>query len=418
MSRWRFLALEKPRMGSRFRLRDRVLCSLGLALGVFFLILSWGFISPVEELIKTKILGTLPDRIQVAKSSVSLGPLAFGGEIDPASIKKAEELPEVKRAFRQAHFPDPVQLHAQYAGEGLVTDLVLEMVDPGQVEHEISSGYSFEDKGPGHPVPAVVPRAILDLVNSGISVNTSLPQLTEKAIIGKGFDLYVGTSSFRPGSYEKVRCTIVGVSDQIGAGGPAIPYDAGNRLAKGKPIIHSLVLELTDPVATQRVSREIEALGLRAPRQDLASRVTSIAAILKLFAALLPLAVLSVTAIALGAVLELQVSKERQIIALYRAVGATQAQVTQLYLARAFSVAVISLTVGISSAFVGGHTLAYFLKQKIPGDLLQGQALFAPPLSSIALSSLFCIALTALAGWYPARMAAKLEPAQVFREPA
>jgi putative ABC transport system permease protein len=391
---------------------------LGLALGVFFLILSWGFISPVEELIRTKILGTLPDRIQVAKSTVSLGPLAFGGEIDESSIKEVEQLPQVVQAYRQAHFPDPCQLHARYAGEGLQTDLVLEMVDPGQVEHEIASNYSFDDPGPGQPIPAVVPRAILDLVNSGISVNTSLPSLTEKAILGKGFDLYVGTSSFRPGSYQKVRCTIVGVSDQIGAGGPAIPYEAGKRLAKGKPIIHSLTLQLTDPTQSQAVSREVEALGLRAPRQDLAARVTSVAAILKLFAALLPLAVLSVTAIALGAVLELQVSKERQIIALYRAVGATQAQITQLYLARAFSVAAISMVVGIAAALFGGHAMAYYLKQKIPADLLQGQPLFAPPLSSIVLSSLFCVFLTALAGWYPARTAAKLEPAQVFREPA
>ncbi|MCA9776541.1 MAG: ABC transporter permease, partial [Candidatus Eremiobacteraeota bacterium] len=386
MSRWRFLSLERPRIGSRFRLRDRVLCSLGLALGVFFLILAWGFISPVEELIRTKILGTLPDRIQVAKSSVSLGPLAFGGSIEEKSIEEVRQIPGVVHVLCQAHFPDPCQLHAQYAGEGLVTDLVLEMVDPGQVEPEIASGYKFEDPGPGEPIPAVVPRAILDLVNSGISVNTSLPQLTEKAILGKGFDLYVGTSSFRRGSYTKVRCTIVGVSDQIGAGGPAIPYESGVRLAKESPIIHSLVLQLADPAQTQAVSRRIDSLGLRAPRQELASRVTSVAAILKLFAALLPLAVLSVTSIALGAVLELQVSKERQLIALYRAVGATRHQITQLYLARAFSVALISIVVGVGGAMLGGHTLAYTLEQKIPADLLQGQTLFAPPLSSIVLA--------------------------------
>lgn len=418
MSRWRFLALEKPRIGSRFRLRDRILCSLGLALGVFFLILGWGFITPVEELIRTKILGTLPDRIQVAKSSVSLGPLAFGGQIDQRSIDEVKQIAEVTEVYRQAHFPDPCQLHAQYAGEGLVTDLVLEMVDPGQVEPDIASGYKFEDPGPGQPIPAVVPRAILDLVNSGISVNTSLPQLTEKAILGKGFDLYVGTSSFRRGAYTKVRCTIVGVSDQIGAGGPAIPYQAGTRLAKESPIIHSLVLKLADPTQSQQVSQRIDSMGLRAPKQELASRVTSVAAILKLFAALLPLAVLSVTSIALGAVLELQVSKERQIIALYRAVGATQEQVTYLYLARAFSVAFISILVGVGGAMIGGHTLAYGLKQKIPADLLQGQPLFAPPLHSIGLAVVFCLALTALAGWYPARTAARLEPAQVFREPA
>lgn len=418
MSKWRFLALEKPRKGSRFRFRDRVFCSLGLALGVFFLVLSWGIIAPVEDLIRTKILGTLPDRLQVAKSSVSLGPLAFGGNIDSELIEQTKRIPGVTQVYRQAHFPDPCQLRAQYAGEGLVTDLVLEMVDPDQVAHEVASGYTFEDPGVGGEVPAMVPRAILDLVNSGISVNTQLPQLTESALLGKHFDLYLGTSSFRPGPSTRVRCVIVGVSDQIGAGGPAIPYEVGQRLARGEPIVHALTLQLTEPAISQEVSLAIGKLGLRAPRQDMAGRVTSVASILKIFSLMLPLAVLSVTAIALGAVLELQVSRERQLIALYRAVGATRRQITLLYLARAFSVALLSIVLGIGAAWIAGNSLALYVQSKLPPDLLQGQSLFSPPLLSLVLATLFCLTLTAVAGWYPARQAARLDPAQVFREPS
>jgi len=394
-----------------------MVCSLGLALGVFFLILSWGFIVPIEEIVKTKILGSLPDRLRVEKRSVSMGPLAFGGAIDEATIAKVEQLPFVAEVSRQAHYPDPCQLRASYGGESLVTDLVLELADEEQVRHEIASGYKFVDPKPGEPIPAVMPRAILDLVNSGIMVNTDLPQITESAILGKGFDLYLGTSSFRPGPSTRVRCVLVGVSDQIGAGGPAIPYESGVRLCRGEPIIHALTLRLSDPSKTAQVSREVSELGLVAPRQELASRVTSVSLVLKFFAALLPLAVLSVTAVALGAVLELQVSRERQLIALYRALGATRNQVALLYLARAFSVAVLSLFMGLVMAYLCGYGVSGYLEARFPPELLAGHTLFAPPATAVGLATLFCFVLTTLAGWYPARSAAHCDPAQVFREP-
>lgn len=417
MSKWRFLSLERPRRGSRFRLKDRILCSLGLALGIFFLILSWGVIVPVEALIKQKVLGSLPDRLQTTRSSVSMGPVALSGSLDEELVAQVASIPGVEEVYRQAHFPDPCQLRARYSGESLVTDLVLEMADEGQVADELAEDYHFKDPGPGKAVPAVMPRSILDLINSGISVNTNLPQLSESALIGRGFDLYLGTSSFRPGPSTKVRCILVGVSDQIGAGGPAIPYEAGQRLSKESPQVHVLTLKLVDPEVTTRVVKDLQKLGLTAPRQAMAQRVSSIAALLKVFASLLPLAVLSVTAIALGAVLELQVSKERQLIALYRAVGASQSQITYLYLVRALSVAVLSLLLGVLGALLGGHALALYLESKISPDILQGFHLFSPPLISFALATLFSLGLTVLAAWYPARKAARLDPAELFREP-
>ena len=416
MSRWRHLALDRG--GRRFRLRDRIVCSAGLALGVFFLILSWGFIVPVESLIKERILGDLPDRLRVSKRSVSMGPLALGGSIEDQTIKELSELPLVEEVYRQAHFPDPCMLRAKYAGEGLVTDLVLEMADPSQVASEVAPGYQFQDPGDGKPIPAMVPRAILDLVNSGISVNTNLPHISESAIIGKNFDLYLGTSSFRRGQAVRVQCVIVGVSDQIGAGGPAIPYDAGLRLAKGKPLVHALTLKLSDPSQAQQLVNRLSGMGLAAPRQEMAGRVTSVAALLKFFASLLPLAVLSVTAVALTAILELQVSKERQIIALYRALGATKSQITTIYLMRAFTVAIISLVLGTAAAYLCGFGVSQYLAGRIPEEILRGATLFAPPVSSIGLAALFCFLLTTVAGWYPARKAALCDPAKVFREPA
>ncbi len=417
MTSWRYLGLERPRRGARFRWRDRILSSLGLALGVLFLIVSWGLISPAQEIVRSKILGSLPDRIRAAPSKMSLGPLAVGGEISDTTWEQSKTIPGVTAVYRQAHFPEPSQLRARYAGEGLLTDLVLEMCDEGQVAGEIASGYEFRDPGPGKDVPAVVPAAILDLVNSGISVNTKLPQLSRDALIGKHFTLYLGTSSYRRGAYREVRCVIVGISDQIGAGGPAIPYEAGLRLTQEKPKLHTLTLQLEDPKVSGQVVNSMQALGLRAPRLEIAERVDGIASLLKVLGLVLPGAILLVTALGLTSTLELQVTRERQLIALYRALGATSSQTARLYLVRALSVALTGFCGGVFGGLVTGRLLALFLEAQLSPDLLGGVTLFQPPLSSIGVALLFCLGVCLFAGWIPARQAARVEPAQAFREP-
>lgn len=417
MSDWRYLGLERPRLGARFRIRDRILSSLGLTLGVLFLILSWGLITPAQELVRTKVLGSLPDRIRAAPSAMTVGPLSMGGDISPEDVEKAKAIPGVEAVYRQAHFPEPCAAKASYMGKNLYTDLVLETCDEGQVAGDVESGYDFKDPGPGQDVPLIMPRYILDLVNSGISVNTDLPQLSADAIIGKHATLYLGTSSFRPAPAREVRCVIVGVSDQIGAGGPAIPYDAAVRLSQEAPKLNALTLKLANPKDSASVVAALQNLGLRAPRLEIAERVNSMASLLRVLALLLPGAILTVTAIGLASTLELQVSKERHLIALYRALGATPRQTASLYLVRAASVASVGFLAGVIGGLAAGRGLALFLEAQLPPDLLEGTSLFAPPWSAFAWSFLFCFGVCFLAGWIPARNASLVEPAQVFREP-
>lgn len=417
MKRWRFLSLERPRIGARFRLRDRILSSLGLTLGVLFLIVSWGLITPAQELVRTKVLGSLPDRIRATPTAMTVGPLSMGGDISEEAVERARLIPGVLEVFRQGHFPEPCAASATYMGKSLFTDLVLETCDPGQVAGDVDSGFEFKDPGPGQDIPLIMPSYILDLVNSGIAVNTDLPQLSRSAVIGKHATLYLGTSSFRPGPARQVRCVIVGVSDQIGAGGPAIPYEAALRLSAKKPNLRALTLKLENPKNSARVVEALQAMGLRAPRLEIAERVNSMADLLRILALLLPVAILSVTAIGLASTLELQVSKERHLIALYRALGATSRQTAGLYLVRAGSVATVGLLAGVVGGLAAGRSLALFLESQLPPDLLQGASLFSVPWMAFGWSFLFCFGVCLAAGWIPARNASRVEPAQVFREP-
>lgn len=418
MNNWRYLGLERPRRGARFRWRDRILSSLGLSLGVLFLILSWGLITPAQELVRSKVLGSLPDRLRATPSTVSFGPLAMASDISVDDVAKVEAIPEVEAVYRQGRFPEPCQASANYLGKTLYTDLVLEVCDEGQVSEDIADGYSFKDPGPeGGDIPLIMPAYILDLVNSGIAVNTDLPQLSRDAVIGKHATLYLGTSSFKRGLSRQVRCVIVGVSDQIGAGGPVIPFEAAERLSREAPKIRSLTLKLKDAKDSARVVEQLQPLGLRAPRMEIAERVNSVATLLRILGLLLPGAILAVTALGLASTLELQVSKERHLIALYTALGATPQQTASLYLLRAASVALAGLLGGVIAGLAGGRALALYLESKLPPDLLQGATLFSPPLSAFFWSAIFCFGVCLLASWLPARSATRVEPAQVFREP-
>lgn len=417
MSDWRYLSLERPRVGARFRVRDRILSSLGLTLGVLFLIVSWGLIAPAQQLVRQKVLGSLPDRIRATPSSMSVGPLSVGGDISQNEFEAAKAIPGVETVYRQANFPEPCAASANYMGKSLYTDLVLEACDEGQVAGDVEDGYEFKDPGPGRDIPLIMPRYILDLVNSGITVNTDLPQLSRDAVIGKHATLYLGTSSFRPGPAREVQCVIVGVSDQIGAGGPAIPYEAAERLSARAPKMKALTLKLADPKSSSAVVKALGPLGLRAPRLEIAERVNSMADLLRLLGLLLPAAILTVTAIGLASTLELQVSKERHLIALYRALGATPRQTAGLYLVRAASVASAGLLAGVVGGLAVGRALALALESQLPPDLLEGASLFAVPWSAFAWSTVFCFGVCLLAGWIPARNASLVEPAQAFREP-
>lgn len=417
MVRWRYLALERPRLRARFRWRDRVLSSLGLALGIMFLIVSWGILGPVQEIARRKVLGSLPDRFRATGTSSSLGPLALGGNIDDAMYARAKSLDGIARVYRQAYFPEPCQARASYAGKSIVTDLVLEMCEEGQVAGDVASGFTFKDPGEANDMPIILPEYFLHLVNSGITVNTSLPQLSRQALIGRHLTLYLGTSSFKPGKPRLVRCVIVGVSDQIGAGGPVIPYEAGLRLSQGKEEINALTFEVGNPELLGKAVKAVTGIGLSTPRLAIAKQIDLMIEVLKLVALILPLAILLVTALGLAATLELQISKERQQIALYRVLGATPGEAASLYLLRSLSVALIGLVFGSVSGVLFGNGLALLIESKLPTDLIGQTSLFSPPAFAFICSAAFSFLTCLLAGWIPARSAAAIHPAQVFRQP-
>ena len=387
--------------------------TLGLILGVGSLVFLFGLAAQAEKLVRERLLGTLPDRVKVSATGVALGPVKMEGRLNQKTIEEIRSLSGVKEVFRQARFPEPCQLTANYGGERLVTDLVLEGVDPGQVASEVARGYKFE--GGQNPAPAMVPRAILDVVNAGISVNTSLPNLTPSALTGRHFTLHLGTSSFNPGPSRPERCQIVGVSDQIGVGGPVVPI-AQLEAWTDKPLqIHTLTVVVESPERLGAVVESIHGMGLKTPGLETARRLSGAMVFVRFTLVLFSLAILVTAGVGLSSGLALQVREESEFIGLYRAVGAQRSQILWLYLWRALALGLAGGLLGTTAGLVAGGLANLASAIYLPESFLGSEGVFAFSGAGVALGLAFCLLISFFSGLLPARRAAHMAPAEALR---
>lgn len=387
----------------------------GLGLGVACLVFLLGFAASAEVIMRERVLGSLPDRVRVRPSVFQMGPVQMDTGMTADTMEQLLALPGVVDVYRQAHYPEPCQLYASYGGRHLVTDLVLEGVDPGQVEHEVPRGRTFAPPAPGEDVPAIVPRALLDIVNAGISVNTDLPNLSPDALIGKHFTLRLGTSSFSRGAYVEKRCVIVAVSDQIGVGGPAVPYESLAEWTQRPLVPHTLTVRVARPELMGDVVAAIHEMGLETPGLETAQRLSGALQWARIGVTVFCGAILLVAGVGLSSGLSLQVREEARFIGLYRAVGASRRDVLRIYLARAGALGLAGSALGLVSGVVVGWACNVAADALLPQGFLGQHGIFTVTWPAVVGGMLFGLSVSLLSGFLPARAAADLRPAETLR---
>lgn len=388
--------------------------ALGVALGVACLIYFLSLASGVEELLRQRVVGSLPNRIKLQPSTFSVGPLALQGSIDQKVVDTLRALPGVVGVYRQAHLPEPCQLYASYGGQSLVTDMIAEAVDPGLVQDQVAPGKSFAATDQ-EPYPAVFPLAAIEIVNAGISIHTKLPTLSTSAVIGRHFDLLVGSSSFSPGNATRRRCEIVGVSDQVGIGGPALPLELVERW-EGKPLsYYALTVEVDTPDRVEEIARAAEELGLATPGLDMSRRIAAGVTWARVALVAFAAAILLIAGVGISTGLSLQVREEARFIGLYRALGATRSDIRLIYLTRAGALGLAGAVAGLGLSLLAGWATDWALSHYAPAGILSDARLFAPSLSILLGGLAFGLVGCLLAGAYPARQAARLSPVEALR---
>lgn len=405
------LALKDPRESPR---RNWPLF-LGLVIGLATWLVLAGLTRGTTQWVRERVGGSLPNRIRVTSAKTQFGPLQLGGGISPELLQACRDLPGVQQVFRQAHYPGPCQLFAHYGGESLSTDLILEGVDPGQVADQLPNPAAFVDNPRSSEVPAVIPRAVLDVLNAGISAHTRLPNLSEQALVGRSFQLRVGSSSFAPGPSIEIKCRIVGVSDQLGISGPALPLAWVERHAPRPVEVHSLTLDLDPGADLHQVLRGVEKLGLTAPDLETARKIGQASLFVQALAATFALAILLVAAVGIGSGFLVKVQLEQQDIGLYRSLGATRKDIAAIYLVRALVLGLQGAVLGLIGGGMVGLLLSRLISSFLPPALQDNFLFFQPGLWNLAVALVFGPLVAVAAAWLPARQAAQLEPGKILR---
>jgi len=385
----------------------------GLIFGIATWIVLTGFARGAGEWLKERVGGSVPNRIRVSSARTQLGPLQLGGNLNEEHVQACAKIPGVVTVYRQAHYPGPCQLFASHMGETLVTDMVLEGVDPEQVTPQIPDATRFVDTTSGD-LPVVLPQAVLDVINAGISAHTNLPNLNEQALLGKHFRVRIGSSSFAPGPSFDVRCVVVGVSDQLGVNGPAVPLEWVLRNSKKKVEYHTLTLELSPNTDLAAVLNRLEALSLAAPDLGTMRKIGQATFYLQLLASAFAGAILMVAGVGIASGFNVKVQLERQDIGLYRSLGATRSDILKVYLLRALWLGLQGSLLGLVVGLAAGFSLQAIVGSGLPMAVGNFQ-LFRPGLANLLIPLGFAPLVALAAAWFPAHEASRLDPGRILR---
>lgn len=390
--------------------------AVGVALAIATLVMLFGLARGVEGALRERLLGTLPDRMKVQPASFHVGPMRLVDSLDEPRIARLKALPGVRAVHRQARLSRPVQLRATYGEQSFWSDVVLEGADPGLVEPQLARGRSFDGGGEG-PVPAVLPRVMMDVLAAGVSIHTDLPAIAPEMLTGRHFTLLVGQSSFgaAAGPVRQLRCEIVGISDQVGLGGPTIPLDVLQGLSPTPLRCHAATLELDSAQRAPEIEARLREMGLEAPGMNLARQIgagiTWVRAVLAAFGS----ALLLVAAMSLYAGLSLQVREEESTLGLYRALGASGRDLLALFLVRAGILGMAGSVTGLAFGLLAGAWVGRGIASLSGGGPGAPLQLFQPdPLTTSGFVA-FGIGTCLAAGFLPARRASRLPPAEVLR---
>lgn len=387
---------------------------VGLVFGTATWIILAGFTEGASRWVRERVGGSVPNRIRVSSAKTTLGPLQLGGGMTAETVEACRKISGVTQVYRQAHFPGPCQLFADYQDQKFTTDLLLEGVDPGQVLPQLPAGNVFADTT-SSTVPCVVPQPVLDILNAGISAHTSLPTLSADALIGRNFELRVGSSSFQQGPAVEIKCDIVGVSDQLGVNGPAVPMAWIERHATRPIEYHTLTLEIDPQANLDAILRTIDTMALAAPDLDNARRINQMTVFGQALAGAFSLAILVVAGTGIASGFTVKVQLEREDIGLYRSLGATRKDIERLYLVRAASLGLQGALFGMGLGVFGGYILARLITGQLPAALVETLRLFQPSWPSMVLALCFAPLVAIAAAWVPSRRAAALDPGSILR---
>jgi hypothetical protein len=272
------------------------------------------------------------------------------------------------------------------------------------------------------PIPALVSRYLVEIFDKSIAPAHGLPPVGE-TIVGRAqgvtFTLRIGESLLgraRAGEPRNVRARVVGISPRAIDVGLTFPLEVvrrWNREYAGEAAAarYSSVLVQTasngdaGAVIAMAASLGLEPHDTRA--RDVSVLIASVMALLSLVAGV----ILVVSASNIAYTFRVLVTERRAEIALYRAIGATGADMRAWMISLAVTVGALGGAAGLVTARLVALVADALAARHLPDFPFKPASFFAFPPWLWAAGLGFAAVFSAVGAFAPARRAARIEPA-------
>jgi putative ABC transport system permease protein len=275
------------------------------------------------------------------------------------------------------------------------------------------------------PVPALVSRYLIEIFDRSIAPAHNLPAIGETLASraeGLIFTLRIGESLLgkgKKGEPRAVRARVVGVSRRAIDIGLTFPLETVRRWntefasARAGDRFSSVIVEVGSSADTSRVIAAGQAMGIE-PKdtraRDVSVLITSVMALLSLVAGV----ILVVSASNIAYTFRVLVTERRAEIALYRAVGASAADMRAWMMGLAMTVGIVGGTAGVIIARVLALGADWVAERQLPDFPFKPSSFFSFPLWLWAAGLGFAALFAAVGAFGPARRAARVEPASAL----
>jgi putative ABC transport system permease protein len=313
-------------------------------------------------------------------------------------------------------FADPLAPAAQAAAPPCADDAACPAAQYCERPSAASAGRCSD------PVPALVSRYLVEIFDKSIAPAHGLPPVGESLVAraqGVTFTLRLGESLLgraKAGAPRTVKVRVVGVSRRAIDLGITLPLEVVRRWDReyagddAADRYSSAIVQVRSADATSAVLVRGAALGLT-PRdtraRDVSVLVSGVTGLLSLVAGV----ILIVSASNIAYTFRVLVTERRAEIALFRAVGATAADVRAWMLSLAALVGVAAGAAGVVAARVGALAADALAANELPEFPFKPASFFAFPWWLAAAGMGFAAAFAVLGAFGPALRAGKVEPA-------
>lgn len=301
-----------------------------------------------------------------------------------------------------------------------------------QITCDAGSYCADDPKGKGGhclpPIPILLNEQVLELYNGGLAValgrGGSLPKISKGMVEGITFHVGLNRSAImrQRGKSLKRKLKIVGFSDKAMQVGVTLPIGYVRRFnqlftsSDAAQRYHSIILKVSDQRFFPSIVEEVKRRGLAlADKTSNAEQAAKILRTVEALFALVSLIIVGIAAVNISQLFFMLIYQRRREIGLLRALGASEGDLKRVILSEASIIGFVAGSIGAFTGY-GAGALVDLIAAQLPRFPYKPETFFIYPAWVWPVAVVAAVTFCALGAYFPARVAARQEPAEALTQ--